>query len=447
MSNEGVFLAKQNPLGRFMSSTGWQVANQIYSMALSLVVGAITARYLGPANYGLIGYGQSLVSLFVSFSTLGMNGVVVKELIQNPDDRGEIIGTAFLMRLVSSIACMGMIAGLLRIIEPGNTTLYIITLLQSFALVLRAFEAVSYWFQAKLEYKFISLASMIGYTIVCIWRIALLAKGVGVEWFSASSCVEYLVSSAVVVFCFIKRYPTKMSFKFGTAKRIFKQSYHFILSGIAISLYTQVDKVMLGSMMDAKAVGYYTAATTIATLWEFIPMAVINSAKVLILEKKGKDETEYTRLLSLLLFGISVMSLVVSVGLVLFGKLAIYILYGNEYMVSYAPLAILMWSTGFAMIGSARGSTWILAENLNRYSKYYVFISSGVNILLNASLIPLWGMNGAAVATLVSQITTAFIAPLFFKETRRFVTLYFGSWKIGMREVKKYLKRKKKENA
>ncbi len=438
---------KKNPLGRFLSSTGWQVANHIYSMVLSLVVGAITARYLGPSNYGLIGYGQSLVSLFVSFSTLGMNGVIVKELIQKPDDRGEIIGTAFFMRLISSLACMGVIAGLLRVIEPGNTSLYIITLLQSFALVLRAFEAISYWFQAKLEYKFISIASMVGYTIVCVWRITLLANGVGVEWFAASSCVEYLVSSIIIGLCFVKRYPTKLSFKFETAKRIFKQSYHFILSGIAISLYTQVDKIMLGSMLDAETVGYYTAATTIATLWEFIPVAVINSAKVLILKKKGNDEKEYMRLLSLLLCGISVMSLAVSVVLVLFGKLAIYILYGNDYMVAYAPLAILMWSTGFAMIGSARGSTWILAENLNKYSKYYVFISSAVNIVLNALLIPRFGLTGAATATLISQITTAFIAPFCFKATRPFVTIYFKSWKIGFIEARNLLKRKKNDYA
>ncbi len=440
-------MLKKNSLGRFLGSTGWQVANQIYTMLLSLVVGAITARYLGPSNYGLIGYGQSMVSLFVSFSTLGMNGVVVKELIQKPDERGEIIGTAFVMRLISSMVCMGMIAGLLRVIEPGNTTLYIVTFLQSFALVLRAFEAVSYWFQAKLEYKFISIASMVGYTFVCIWRIALLANGVGVEWFAASSCVEYLVSSAVVVIFFLKRYRTKLTFKFNTAQRIFKQSYHFILSGIAIALYTQVDKIMLGSMMDSKAVGYYTAATMIATLWEFVPTAIINSAKVLILEKKGKDEKEYTRLLSLLLCGVSAMSVIVCIALLIFGKLAIFILYGQEYMVAYVPLTILMWSTGFAMIGSARGSTWILAENLNKYSKYYVFISSIVNILLNSILIPLFGMNGAAFATLISQITTAFIAPAFFKETRSFIGLYFRSWKISIEELKNFVKRKKKENA
>ena len=436
-------MANKNPFGKFLSGTGWQVANQIYSMVLSLVVGSITARYLGPANYGLIGYGQSLVTLFVSFSTLGMNGVVVKELIQKPEERGEIIGTAFLMRFISSLSCMGMIAGLLCVVEPGNTVLLIITFLQSFALVIRAFEAFSYWFQAKLEYKFISIASMIGYTVVCIWRIALLANNVSVEWFAASSCVEYVVSSIVVVSCFIKRYRTKMSFKLQTAKRLFKQSYHFILSGIAISLYTQVDKIMLGALLDTKAVGYYTAATTIATLWEFVPVAIINSAKVLILEKKGKDEKEYTRLLSLLLCGISVMSLAVSLVLVLFGRLAIYILYGNEYLVAYAPLTILMWSTGFAMIGSARGSTWILAENLNKYSKYYVFISSAVNIVLNAVLIPKWGLNGAAIATLISQITTAFVAPSCFKGTRSFIPLYLKSWKISAVEVKKLLNRKK----
>ena len=140
------------------------------------------------------------------------------------------------------------------------------------------------------------------------------------------------------------------------------------------------------------------------------------------------------------------MSLVVSALMIVFGKLAINILYGEEYMIAYGPLVILIWSTGFAMIGSARGTTWILAEKLNKYSKYYVFISSITNVVLNMLFIPMWGLLGAATATLISQLTTAFIAPLLFKRTREFVLLYFRSWKISVTELRALIEKKRTSN-
>ena len=80
-------------------------------------------------------------------------------------------------------------------------------------------------------------------------------------------------------------------------------------------------------------------------------------------------------------------------------------------------LQILVWVELFSMIGTARG-IWILAENKNRYVKYYLGIGVVTNLVLNVVLIPIWGTTGAALATLITQITTSLIAPLFFKETK-----------------------------
>ena len=94
-----------------------------------------------------------------------------------------------------------------------------------------------------------------------------------------------------------------------------------------------------------------------------------------------------------------------------------HILYGAEYIVATKPLSIIIWSEMFSMIGSARG-IWILSENKNKYVKYYLGIGVIVNLILNATLIPLIGTAGAAVATLITQVTNSLIAPLFFAETR-----------------------------
>ena len=292
------------------------------------------------------------------------------------------------------------------------------------------------WFQVRLEYKYISIGTMIAYTVVCIWRISLLANDATLEYFAASSCLQYFSSSIVLLFFFIKKYPTKLVFSVKTARRLLSASYHFILSGLAISLYMQMDKIMLGNFLGEEMVGYYTAASSIASLWEFVPLAVINSAMVIILERKKESEEQYRKALSILLCGISCMGIAVALIFTILGKIAILILYGRTYLPAYRTLIILSWSSCFALIGCARGSTWILAENLNKFSKYYVLISSVFNLVLNTLLIPCFGMEGAAIATLISQAMTAFISPLFFKETRSFVPLYINSWRISAYELK-----------
>ena len=97
-------------------------------------------------------------------------------------------------------------------------------------------------------------------------------------------------------------------------------------------------------------------------------------------------------------------------------KWVVYLLYGTAYAGALQPLRIAIWFETFAMVGTARG-VWILSEDKSRFVKYYLSIGAVVNLLLNAYLIPVLGIDGAAWATLVTQIVTSLIAPLFFEET------------------------------
>ena len=87
---------------RFAANTGWLIAQSVFQYVLSAVIGIIAARYLGPANYGVLGYGVSLIAIFTAFATLGFNDVQITNMIETPAETGAIIGTALVLRLVSS---------------------------------------------------------------------------------------------------------------------------------------------------------------------------------------------------------------------------------------------------------------------------------------------------------------------------------------------------------
>ena len=151
---------------KFVANFGWIMGQQVYSLLLSLVVGSLSARYLGPSNYGLLNYGESILAFFTIISRLGLESVLINEMLRTPEKRGSYLGTALVMRLLTSIGSLFCIMGIVRVLEPDNQVLHVITLLQSFAVILQTYEVFDYWFQMELKMKYVSIAAMIALTVV-----------------------------------------------------------------------------------------------------------------------------------------------------------------------------------------------------------------------------------------------------------------------------------------
>lgn len=414
---------------KVVGNTTWMLVNKIYSMLISLVVGALSARYLGPSNYGLLNYGTSIISFFTTISALGFASTLVVEMVQKSEQTGKIIGTAIFFRLITSVASFGAIYIILIILEPGNKLLQIVTMLQAIAVILNTYEVLLYWFQMRLEMRMVTIASMVALTVTAVWRISLLANQATIEFFALSNTITALVTAGCVAVFFARSEGRpKLSVDISYGIRLLSSSYHFIISGLAVTLYTQLDRIMLGRFVSTEAVGYYSAAMTIATMWEFIPSAIINSACPVLTEIKKNSNKDFLEKYKILLLAINLMGIGVGIGIIVFGRLAIHILYGASYDSATAALEILIWSTSFSMIGTAR-SIWIVTENKNKYAKYYVVIGAVINAVLNALVIPAFGITGAAVTTLISQVVVAIIAPYFFKQTREFCHIYWDSFR------------------
>lgn len=414
---------------RVLNNSGWIVGQQIYNMILQLVIGSISARYLGPSNYGLLNYSSSIIAFFSIICRLGLDGVIINEMTLKPEKRGNYLGSALVMRLFTSVASFFMIIAIVSVLEPTNTVLQVITALQGIAVILQTYEVFTYWFQLNLKMKYVSIATMIAQTVVGVWRITLLATKASVYYFAFSSSIQYLACGIIVIIFFWREHNgLKLRYSNADAHLLLNNSYHFIISGLSVTFYSQIDRIMIGKTLSAEAVGLYSAAAVIATMWEFVPNALINSTRPVILGLKKENNDQYLRSFQGLLMAVTILSIFVSIIISIFGEIAILILYGEEYLPTVKSLSILVWSTGFAVIGTTRG-IWILAEGYNKYTKYYILIGAGVNLTLNVVFIPIWGITGAAITTLISQITVAFISPLLFRKTREFDKIYIQSFK------------------
>ncbi|USL25728.1 flippase [Priestia megaterium] len=409
---------KDIKLNKFTNNTIWLILEKVFQLFLGLFVGVWTARYLGPTNFGILNYGASLIAFFTVICSLGLENVIIKYFINDPKKSNTFLFSAILMRLIVSLISIVIIYIIVSAIHYNEQLIITVITLQSLALIFQSFDTIDYWFQSKLMSKYVVLGKSIARLVVSIWKIYLLASGASLEFFALSSTIEAIVVSFVLGLFYFKLNNVKISFSKKHSKALLLDSYHFILSGLLVSLFTQIDKIMIANLIGQSSVGVFSVAANIAVLWYFVPLAVINSARPVILDNKKESNLKYEDNLKKLYAFIIWIGVFVSLVVTLLSYEIIHILYGTQYLKAAAPLAILTWSSVFSLLGSAR-NIWIVSENANKYTKYFFLMGIIVNFLLNYIFIGLFGIVGAAIATLMAQITTTIIAPLLFAKTKK----------------------------
>lgn len=398
-----------------LKNAGWLIGGKIARMVINLIVGLLTARYLGPSNYGLVNYGAAYVAFFSSLCTLGINSVIVKDFVDHPDEQGEAIGTSLVLRLLSSILSVVFITAFVNIVDGNEEITIIVVMLCSLSLVFHAFDTINYWFQYKYLAKVTAIATFWAYFGTAVYKVILLILEKDVRWFAFATSVDYIVLAVLLIAAYKKHNGPKISFSKKKAKELLSKSYHYILSGMMVAIYGQTDKFMLKQMLSEVEVGFYSTATTICGMWTFVLVAIIDAMYPTILRLYDKDKQAFERKNRQLYAIVFYISVGISVFFTLFGEIIIKILYGNEYLLAVNPLRIVTWYTAFSYLGVARNA-WIVCENKQKYLKYMYFCAAILNVALNVVFIPWMGASGAAFASLITQIFTSIILPLCFKE-------------------------------
>lgn len=394
---------------KIASNALWIIIGKISQSILALVITMLTARFLGPSNYGLIAYAASIVTFVVPIMNLGMSNILVQELTNYPEEEGKIIGSSILMSFISSLACIAGITVYTFFVDANEPTTNIVVILYSVLLIFQAFELTQYWFQAKLLSKYMAISSLVAYALISAYKILLLVGGADVYFFAISNAMEYCLVAVFLLIVYKKLGGQRLSFSKATAKRMFNSSKHYIVSGLMVTIFAQTDRIMLKLMMNEAAVGYYSAAVACTGWTAFVFAAIIDSMRPSIFADKKVGNTEgYERGIARTYCIIIYLALFQSIAMTIFARLIISLLYGESYSPSVSALQIVVWYTTFSYMGSVR-NVWILGESKQKYLWILNLGGAVVNIGLNALLIPIWGINGAAFASLITQFFTNII--------------------------------------
>ena len=201
-----------------------------------------------------------------------------------------------------------------------------------------------------------------------------------------------------------------------------------MLSGMMVAIYTSTDKIMLKHLLDEAQVGFYSTALTLSNSWTFILAAINESLFPVILQSFGNAEVferKNKQLYSIIFYFSFSVALLVTI----LANPIVTLLYGAAYLPAAASLRIVTWNTAFSYLGSARDA-WIISYKRQRYLIYLYAGSAVTNVVLNALLIPGLGASGAALASLVTQISTSVIFPALIPDLRPNVRLMLDAIRL-----------------
>jgi PST family polysaccharide transporter len=410
---------KNETLLAALKNTSWLVGEKVLSMVLVLLVNVFVARHLGPESFGLLNYLLAVIALLIPLSSLGLNAIVTRELVTLKHSYLSIMTTVTVIRflggvLASIILITCLYLGVFSRLEGKHWAIILLSL----ANLLVAFHVIDFWFQAKVQSKYIVKVRFLSVVIISTIKLTLVYFKAPLSAFIWAAALESLLLSLgfIVIYKFKKGGFKLSTFDFSYGINLLKQSKWLILSGLASIIYLKIDQVMLTEMVSTTENGIYSVASRISEVWYFFPTALAASFFPSLLKIKEMNKEKYQQQLQRLCDVLFISALVIALAVTFLSDWLIVFLFGDEYFAAGSILALHIWAGVFVFM-RALLSKWLLVENLLFFSLVTHGVGAIINIALNLWLIPIYFGVGAAIATVVSYAFASYFVLFFHPST------------------------------
>jgi PST family polysaccharide transporter len=426
-------LLNERPLlGKLLRNAAWLVGDKVVRLGTTLLVTIWMARYLGPDNFGVFNYSFALVTILSVVAALGLDGVTVRDCVNQPNSVQEILGTAAAVRLTAGAVAWAVGIVAIFLMRPDDRVAQVLASVMGVITVTKVGDVVRNWLEVKISSKYGVFADNTALAFACVLRVVLILMEAPLVAFAYAAAIEAIISCSALLFL-SKRAGisiSEWSFSGSRAITLLKSSFPFVLSSLTIIIYMRIDQIMVGDMVNDHAAGIYAAAVRISEMWYFVPLAIVSSAFPVILATRNQDSAKYYKLLEQLCAVLTVICLVAAAVTTLLSDWIVETLFGSDFAEAAPILTVHIWCGLFVAMGHATGR-WFIAENYGYLALRRNIIGCAVNILLNLVMIPKWGGLGAAFATLCSQAIATYLShglsrrtrPLFFLQSRALLLL------------------------
>ena len=396
----------------------WLLIDNLVRLGGGFVMSLLLARYLAPESFGVFSYAFAIYTIFSIFSTLGLNEIIVRDLVRGSHNKADVLGTSFLIRMFGG--CLGTLAATVFVFltSGGNIRLTMLVLLMTSSMLFQAWDVIDLYFQSRVLAKYSVRARIAAFLIVFCLKIWAIMAGASLVVFSFLIMTETALGALALFFVFRSRWDVPKAWTWSRAvlRRLVHDAWPLLLGTFPVLVYSRVDHILLRNSAGDKAVGIYAAAVKVSDTGTLLGTVMVTTLLPLIMPLKGKDDPAYKRRIREIIRYLCILGFFASLLISFYASQIINFLYGPAYSASASVLSVHIWTIGFSFLAGL--TTWLLInEGLQRYQLYRTLLACALNLALNSFLIPAFGAFGAAIAALA---TAAFVVLVLFcfKPTR-----------------------------
>lgn len=411
-------------LRRILANSGWWLGDRALTLTATLVTHVVLVRSLGAAGFGELSYLLAVVGLLLPVTQLGVSGLIVRALLEQPAEEPAILRTALWVRGAGCLLALLAGAAYWALFDAaaGDRAVLLVLLAAQCASL---FQALEFWFQARmLPRRLVTWRSGV-VLVAAALKIAVALGGGGAIAVALVFAAEYLLLGAAYLLAYRRaagRYvwPRREAHWTGWFGR---RAPWLLLSGLAEVVYLRIDIVMLERMQGVESAGVYAVAARLSEVWYAVPVLLVASMFPALWAQRA-DRAAWERSLQAGLDALCGLALALAIIMQWLAGPLVRTLFGMEYADAVPVLALHIWAGVFIFM-RALLSRWLLAEDLLRFSLVTHLAGAVINVAGNLLLIPRHGPLGAALATVLSYATAGWLALFLSAATRPM------AWKMG----------------
>lgn len=388
------------------------------SLLLGVTASIAFARSLGATDFGLLSYTLALASILCTLQHLGLSSLVVKKLVLDRSNQALILSTAFVLKAAVALSSFTILLLFLGFTEQTSEAKFVL-LLVGLTIFAPPFEVIDLWFQSMVKARVTALATLFSSALGNLLKLLAAAAGLSVTFAALTHALMVLIHTLTISRSFVLHNKESVKFKYSPAlaKELLRDGLWVFIGSASAVIYLKVDIIMLQYMLDQKAVGHYAAAVTLSEVWYVIPSILMAAVFPKLIELKAETAGLYTSFLQRALNSLFVLSVLICIFILYFSDQIVSLFYGHDYSPAGNILKIHILAASFIFL-RAVVSKWIVAEEIYFFSALSQTFGAAVNVAMNLLLIPAYGVEGAAWATLISYATAGYLSFAISSKTR-----------------------------
>lgn len=388
---------------QYTANTGWMMATRAAWILSAFTVGIYVARKLGPYNFGVLNYAIALTGIFSIIATMGVEELVIRQLVQHPERRDRELGNFFMLRLFL-FAIMAMTLGITLILINASAEVKWLCVIVAIGYLSFSMQGCAIYFQAKVESKYYAIPLL----TACLVNSVIRAIAAWYDWplaiFALAEAAINFVSFVGSLFFYWHRVasPWLWNWDWNEIWRLLKLALPLAICGVFSLVYTRTDQLMIEFFLGPAAVGYYSLAARFTENWSLCAYLLCLSFFPAVVTAALISPEAYRKQLHRLYFMVFWSMAAVATTTVLLGYPVIFLLFGHAYLPTVPVLNIFTWT----LLGNALlcvFSQWAINEKRIPMIAWAFGSGTVINVILNPLLIKMLGINGAAWSTMISM--------------------------------------------